>query len=188
MPCSVSRARARFARRPARPRVPRSSRAATPRNVSRAAPRPSRYDGFVDLTTVPEKDRAAVEAQIREFGQTPAQLLLEPHPARDTADKAVFALFTDPPPLTAPAAAAAAAPPAAAAADDAQPDEDTRVYTLPGTERAPKGCAPSAAIALLPCHARERLVVVHADLSVAVHKFSPLPDAKGLPFTGRRER
>ncbi|XP_048826742.1 lipopolysaccharide-responsive and beige-like anchor protein [Brienomyrus brachyistius] len=44
------------------------------------------YEGAVNLSTITEpRVREAVEAQIRSFGQTPSQLLSEPHPLRGAA-------------------------------------------------------------------------------------------------------
>ncbi len=41
------------------------------------------YEGAVDLETVEDPvERAAFEAQIREFGQTPKQVFVGPHPRR----------------------------------------------------------------------------------------------------------
>ena len=41
------------------------------------------YEGSVDLTTMKDPVmKEAVEAQIKSFGQTPCQLLNEPHPMR----------------------------------------------------------------------------------------------------------
>lgn len=44
------------------------------------------YEGSVDLELVHDKImREAIENQIRNFGQTPSQLLIEPHPPRSSA-------------------------------------------------------------------------------------------------------
>ena len=44
------------------------------------------YDGQVDLEAVTDPVmREAIENQIRSFGQTPAQLLTEPHPPRSSS-------------------------------------------------------------------------------------------------------
>jgi len=46
------------------------------------------YEGSVDLESMAQSDpvmREAVEDQIRSFGQTPSQLLAEPHPPRSSA-------------------------------------------------------------------------------------------------------
>ncbi|KAH1026812.1 hypothetical protein HUJ05_000430 [Dendroctonus ponderosae] len=44
------------------------------------------YEGSVDLDSIQDKVmREAVENQIRNFGQTPSQLLMEPHPPRSSA-------------------------------------------------------------------------------------------------------
>ncbi|KAJ8976421.1 hypothetical protein NQ317_004081, partial [Molorchus minor] len=44
------------------------------------------YEGSVDLESVQDKMmREAIENQIRNFGQTPSQLLMEPHPPRSSA-------------------------------------------------------------------------------------------------------
>uniref|UniRef100_A0A8C4RYR9 LPS responsive beige-like anchor protein n=1 Tax=Erpetoichthys calabaricus TaxID=27687 RepID=A0A8C4RYR9_ERPCA len=44
------------------------------------------YEGAVNLSSISEPVlREAVEAQIRSFGQTPCQLLIEPHPPRSSA-------------------------------------------------------------------------------------------------------
>ncbi|XP_012936084.1 neurobeachin-like protein 1 [Aplysia californica] len=48
------------------------------------------YEGAVDLDAIQDpKERASVEGMIRNFGQTPSQLLKEPHPHRLTFDEAV---------------------------------------------------------------------------------------------------
>ncbi|KAJ8919585.1 hypothetical protein NQ315_002207 [Exocentrus adspersus] len=44
------------------------------------------YEGSVDLDAIQDKMmREAIENQIRNFGQTPSQLLMEPHPPRSSA-------------------------------------------------------------------------------------------------------
>lgn len=44
------------------------------------------YEGSVDLDTITDPVmREAIENQIRNFGQTPSQLLMEPHPPRSSA-------------------------------------------------------------------------------------------------------
>ncbi|KAK0040263.1 neurobeachin-like protein 1, partial [Biomphalaria pfeifferi] len=48
------------------------------------------YEGAVDLDAIQDsKERLSVEGMIRNFGQTPSQLLKEPHPKRLTFDEAV---------------------------------------------------------------------------------------------------
>ena len=41
------------------------------------------YEGAVDLEALDQRERAALEIQIQEFGQTPKQLFAAPHPARN---------------------------------------------------------------------------------------------------------
>ncbi|XP_036707924.1 lipopolysaccharide-responsive and beige-like anchor protein isoform X2 [Balaenoptera musculus] len=59
------------------------------------------YEGAVNLNSITDPVlREAVEAQIRSFGQTPSQLLIEPHPPRGSAMQAYLLLqsplmFTD---------------------------------------------------------------------------------------------
>jgi len=44
------------------------------------------YEGAVNLDSITNPtDRAAIETQIRNFGQVPSQLLTEPHPPRNSA-------------------------------------------------------------------------------------------------------
>ena len=44
------------------------------------------YEGSVDLESISDPVmREAIENQIRHFGQTPSQLLMEPHPPRSSA-------------------------------------------------------------------------------------------------------
>ena len=44
------------------------------------------YEGSVDLESMKDEVmREAIEGQIRNFGQTPSQLLMEPHPPRSSA-------------------------------------------------------------------------------------------------------
>ncbi|KAM9305247.1 neurobeachin-like protein 1 [Gastrophryne carolinensis] len=49
------------------------------------------YEGAVDLDAIAdEKERKAIEGMINNFGQTPCQLLKEPHPARLTAEEVLL--------------------------------------------------------------------------------------------------
>lgn len=44
------------------------------------------YEGNVDMESITDKVmKEAIENQIRNFGQTPSQLLMEPHPPRSSA-------------------------------------------------------------------------------------------------------
>ncbi|MEQ2228633.1 hypothetical protein ILYODFUR_010795, partial [Ilyodon furcidens] len=48
------------------------------------------YEGAVNLSSINDPMlREAVESQIRSFGQTPCQLLIEPHPPRSSAMQVV---------------------------------------------------------------------------------------------------
>ncbi|XP_024224925.1 neurobeachin isoform X14 [Bombus impatiens] len=52
------------------------------------------YEGSVDLDTITDPVmREAIENQIRNFGQTPSQLLMEPHPPRSSAMHLSTAMF-----------------------------------------------------------------------------------------------
>uniref|UniRef100_A0A8C4RYK0 LPS responsive beige-like anchor protein n=1 Tax=Erpetoichthys calabaricus TaxID=27687 RepID=A0A8C4RYK0_ERPCA len=54
------------------------------------------YEGAVNLSSISEPVlREAVEAQIRSFGQTPCQLLIEPHPPRSSAMQVTPMMFTE---------------------------------------------------------------------------------------------
>lgn len=54
------------------------------------------YEGTVNLNSITDPVlREGVEAQIRSFGQTPSQLLIEPHPPRGSAMQASPLMFTD---------------------------------------------------------------------------------------------
>ncbi|XP_066518418.1 LOW QUALITY PROTEIN: lipopolysaccharide-responsive and beige-like anchor protein [Hoplias malabaricus] len=54
------------------------------------------YEGAVNLSSITEPLlREAVESQIRSFGQTPCQLLIEPHPPRSSAMQVTPLMFTD---------------------------------------------------------------------------------------------
>ncbi|XP_030047517.1 LOW QUALITY PROTEIN: lipopolysaccharide-responsive and beige-like anchor protein [Microcaecilia unicolor] len=53
------------------------------------------YEGAVNLSSIADPVlREAVEAQIRSFGQTPSQLLIEPHPPRSSAMQVYLLLQT----------------------------------------------------------------------------------------------
>ncbi|XP_077333147.1 lipopolysaccharide-responsive and beige-like anchor protein isoform X1 [Lithobates pipiens] len=53
------------------------------------------YEGAVNLSSITDPVlREAVEAQIRSFGQTPSQLLIEPHPPRSSAMQVYLLLQT----------------------------------------------------------------------------------------------
>uniref|UniRef100_A0A8C6XJC8 LPS responsive beige-like anchor protein n=1 Tax=Naja naja TaxID=35670 RepID=A0A8C6XJC8_NAJNA len=54
------------------------------------------YEGAVNLNSIMDPMlREAVEAQIRSFGQTPSQVLIEPHPPRSSAMQLSPLMFTD---------------------------------------------------------------------------------------------
>ncbi|XP_056418795.1 lipopolysaccharide-responsive and beige-like anchor protein isoform X2 [Hyla sarda] len=54
------------------------------------------YEGTVNLSSITDPIlREGVEAQIRSFGQTPSQLLIEPHPPRSSAMQVTPLMFTD---------------------------------------------------------------------------------------------
>lgn len=54
----------------------------------------SSYEGAVDLDAITDPtEREAVEGMINNFGQTPSQLLKEPHPARLSLDKAILRML-----------------------------------------------------------------------------------------------
>ncbi|XP_004685379.1 PREDICTED: lipopolysaccharide-responsive and beige-like anchor protein isoform X2 [Condylura cristata] len=54
------------------------------------------YEGAVNLNSITDPVlREAIEAQIRSFGQTPSQLLIEPHPPRGSAMQVSPLMFTD---------------------------------------------------------------------------------------------
>ncbi|KAI4900882.1 hypothetical protein NFI96_019643 [Prochilodus magdalenae] len=54
------------------------------------------YEGAVNLSSINDPMlREAVESQIRSFGQTPCQLLIEPHPPRSSAMQVTPLMFTD---------------------------------------------------------------------------------------------
>ncbi|XP_046901168.1 LOW QUALITY PROTEIN: lipopolysaccharide-responsive and beige-like anchor protein [Hypomesus transpacificus] len=54
------------------------------------------YEGAVNLSSITDPMlREAVEAQIRSFGQTPSQLLIEPHPPRSSAMQVTPLMFTE---------------------------------------------------------------------------------------------
>ncbi|XP_053087043.1 lipopolysaccharide-responsive and beige-like anchor protein [Pangasianodon hypophthalmus] len=54
------------------------------------------YEGAVNLSSITDPLlREAVESQIRSFGQTPSQLLIEPHPPRSSAMQVAPLMFTE---------------------------------------------------------------------------------------------
>ncbi|XP_055077240.1 lipopolysaccharide-responsive and beige-like anchor protein isoform X3 [Periophthalmus magnuspinnatus] len=54
------------------------------------------YEGAVNLSSISDPIlREAVESQIRSFGQTPCQLLIEPHPPRSSAMQVTPLMFTE---------------------------------------------------------------------------------------------
>ncbi|XP_047222522.1 lipopolysaccharide-responsive and beige-like anchor protein isoform X5 [Girardinichthys multiradiatus] len=54
------------------------------------------YEGAVNLSSINDPMlREAVESQIRSFGQTPCQLLIEPHPPRSSAMQVTPLMFTE---------------------------------------------------------------------------------------------
>ncbi|XP_046699240.1 lipopolysaccharide-responsive and beige-like anchor protein isoform X2 [Silurus meridionalis] len=54
------------------------------------------YEGAVNLSSITDPMlREAVESQIRSFGQTPSQLLIEPHPPRSSAMQVTPLMFTE---------------------------------------------------------------------------------------------
>ncbi|XKL61309.1 hypothetical protein PGB90_008366 [Kerria lacca] len=56
------------------------------------------YEGSIDIEAISDPMmREAIENQIRSFGQTPSQLLMEPHPPRSSAMHLSPMMFTTPP-------------------------------------------------------------------------------------------
>lgn len=54
------------------------------------------YEGAVNLSSISDPMlREAVESQVRSFGQTPCQLLIEPHPPRSSAMQVTPLMFTE---------------------------------------------------------------------------------------------
>lgn len=54
------------------------------------------YEGSVDLESMTDPVmREAIENQIKNFGQTPSQLLMEPHPPRSSAMHLVYEVISN---------------------------------------------------------------------------------------------
>ena len=63
--------------------------------LSRLAPLSFRYEGAVDVDKIDDPvARGAAYAQIAHFGQTPAQLLIKPHPARLPRERCAAPVFS----------------------------------------------------------------------------------------------
>lgn len=60
------------------------------------------YEGAVDLEALDQRERAALEIQIQEFGQTPKQLFAAAHPARNDPATAPIVLCEQPTPTPPP--------------------------------------------------------------------------------------
>ncbi|CAM9106363.1 unnamed protein product [Choristocarpus tenellus] len=114
------------------------------------------YEGAVDLTQVNDPLRKEVmEAQINHYGQTPSQLLMEPHPVRLPLEECVQSLFSPECNLN-----------------------NLRVYS---PQNWPKRGNDGPAL-LVRC-TEDKLVCIHASLRVTTCVWSNIPDGTGLPFT-----
>ena len=131
------------------------------------------YEGMVDLDSIQDPvQRAAMEDQINLYGQTPSQLLLEPHPPRHAPEKCprtfmdqvrsngftlhTHALWTDPASYSKPRVSSISSmlPPFMS-----QNSSDRIVVTGSGT--------PSL---LYVCPFEDRVVTIFEDLSFGVHR------------------
>lgn len=128
------------------------------------------YEGAVDLDRLDPQMRAAVEAQIMFFGQTPAQLLTRPHPKRR--------------------------PRSAVGAPNQQMFERPEAvkthgpYTVGGGKPKAGGGAAGAALAADPIEfigavpLEDRLLTITRSGRVHAHRWLPLkPNGAGRPFT-----
>ncbi|CAM9130173.1 unnamed protein product, partial [Hapterophycus canaliculatus] len=114
------------------------------------------YEGAVDLSLVKDDcQRDAMEAQIRHFGQTPSQVLKEPHPNRLPPEECILPIFSQ-----------------------ASAMASLRVFSAGNRPREPFRRA-----ALLVYCTQDRLVSIDAALRVTTWTWSGVPDGFGLPFT-----
>jgi WD40 repeat protein len=122
------------------------------------------YEGSVDLDKITDEiDRAATESQIQNFGQIPSQLLCtEPHPQRYPPDKCWMPIISELIPVGRLACF-------------------TPVKQFNGLTNGSHG--PVLSIHILPDH----VVVIYADLSVGMYKWSPTKYGKA-PFYLRMDK
>ncbi|CAM9496985.1 unnamed protein product, partial [Ectocarpus fasciculatus] len=114
------------------------------------------YEGAVDLSLVnDDRQREAMEAQIRHFGQTPSQVLKEPHPIRLPPEECVLPIFSPTSTLA-----------------------SLRVFSAGNRPHDP-----GRGGALLVYCTKDRLVSVDAAIRVTTWTWSGVPDGFGLPFT-----
>jgi hypothetical protein len=123
------------------------------------------YEGSVDLDKITDEiDRAATESQIQNFGQVPSQLLCEePHPQRYPRDRCWMPIISE---LTSVRRLTCFTP----------------VKQFNGS-RNPGKHGPALRIHVLP----DNVVVIYADLSVGMYKWSPTKHGKA-PFYLRMDK
>ncbi len=118
------------------------------------------YEGAVNVASITDSiQRKAVEAQVAHFGQTPSQLLKDPHPPRMPPEGCVTPCFSVP----------------------------SRIQVFRPRHQIGGG-GELGPILSICCNSR-RVVVVHAKgLTVTSYSWTSLPDGEGLPFSLKLER
>ena len=129
------------------------------------------YEGAVDLDSIEDDlERAATEAQIAHFGQTPSQLLRKPHPPRMRLEETRVPFLVIP------------------AGSRYNMKLLKFVAKIPPLQKKHDKTPPVIFISVLP----DKIVTIYADLSIAAHKWATnqKPDENGwtFRFEGQKRR
>lgn len=125
------------------------------------------YEGAVDIDKIEDPvQREATKAQVTHFGQTPAQLLARPHPIRMPQSDCTIPICTPDSDFT--------------NLQAYYPDKS--VY-----QESPAELASHGPVLDIRC-VMDRLVIVHADLSIRSLRWIAFPDADGRPFQLRPDK
>jgi hypothetical protein len=114
------------------------------------------YEGAVDIESIKDPlQKEAVKAQVTHFGQTPSQLFKEPHEPRLPKEECLSPLYSELGQL-----------------DRIMAYTPHKQLGVDGNMGAVIACRCSA----------DRLITVHADLSICYYYWSAFPDGDGVPF------
>ena len=120
------------------------------------------YENAIDIEAIEDPlQREAAKAQVTHFGQTPSQLLTTPHVRRLPREECMVPLCSDLSSLS------------------------NLVSFTPLKQLGYDG--QHGPVISLRCSA-DKLIAVHADLTVAYYRWHSFPDGEGTPFTLRMER
>ncbi len=113
------------------------------------------YEGAVNVANITDRiQREAVEAQVAQFGQTPSQIFMDPHPSRLPPGNCVPPCFSV--------------------------SSRLQVFHRPNQ---PGGRGELGPVLSVCCNSSQVMVVHAKDLTVTSYAWTSLPDGEGLPFS-----